>query len=377
MGAQRQRQKSPPISAQPAGPGHASHHRLRSLQGPGLELRLAPAILRDCGGRSPGVGLQSLRCRRQAAAGRRLGEGLASGATFPGSGSRRRGRRRLWRPIAPCARGRPADGPGEASAGSSSSDSEGDEAWVDSDGQPIAETGAEEDSDDLAGHDFCDGLIGDFTEEALLADDASAGGGGSDGERPASASEEETSSSDESDDSVLGVNDASEPLHVAGDGAPRPASDDAPNAEPLVAGGSRRWASRKNTPDASVTLPNGGTTNYYLSTKSFQANCMCDAHGPQNTCRLTRTQKASASASQQAQGRPLGFMASWLLEAGHFPTANDHKGAWGLQLAAAKERRVAARAVLRTCAAFEALAMRERPRREGEGSEPEDAPWQP
>ena len=112
----------------------------------------------------------------------------------------------------------------------------------------------------------------------------------------------------------------------------------------------------------------GGYITVYLADNRMVAHCR--RHGPRE-CRLTRGLQASAAASRRAQGRPLGLLLAWLRCCDEFADAAEHKGHRPFP---SHEARLAARTAFAAEADSEAWFAVERPRREGEGLEPEAVP---
>jgi len=103
----------------------------------------------------------------------------------------------------------------------------------------------------------------------------------------------------------------------------------------------------------------------------FQAVCGNTAmHG--KLCRLTRTSAESARHDgAEAQGRPLGLLAAWLAAADFTETMEDHKSAVAFL---SKQERSDARQQLMELPSGQRLAELERPRKPGEGPEPDGMP---
>lgn len=127
--------------------------------------------------------------------------------------------------------------------------------------------------------------------------------------------------------------------------------------------------------DSVITVPfAGGHITYYGNTGDFVA--YCGRHRPGN-CRITRTSNANASGTRLAQGRCLGVLAAWLQCASKHDDAQNplesHKRfASGRHCPRpSRAERVAARQALHAVAGANALFVHERPRAEGEDSEPE------
>ena len=119
-----------------------------------------------------------------------------------------------------------------------------------------------------------------------------------------------------------------------------------------------------------VRHPNGWIA-YYPLDQRFQATCgVCPPKPSGAKCRLTRT--AHASASRPAQGRPLGLMWAWL---DHGPTVSatgfDHTDRYFVRLSFPKDVREAARETCHGQPLGAQLQSCERPRRDGEGPEPD------
>ena len=132
-------------------------------------------------------------------------------------------------------------------------------------------------------------------------------------------------------------------------------------------------AGRRGPARDTVTIPIPGSAKpgkihmFELgSRKEFFAICPCEHHAPD--CRRYRTAHAGRKA---AQGRPLGLLAAWL-HAGCQPAIadrSDHK-AWQ----PTREQRIAGRALVRADPNADLFFAHERPRKEGEDSEPEGIP---
>ena len=81
----------------------------------------------------------------------------------------------------------------------------------------------------------------------------------------------------------------------------------------------------------------GGKLIYYANKQDFYAICGC--HG--SLCRKVRTSRVGTATKQ---GRPLGALIAWLMDADSFSCAKDHKTLWGGDID--YETRCVARAVL-------------------------------
>lgn len=116
---------------------------------------------------------------------------------------------------------------------------------------------------------------------------------------------------------------------------------------------------------ATVWFPHG-KISYYPSKNILEAVCRAPGHGK---CVLTRTVRARANTASDPVpkgGRPVGFLASWLLKAADTSSKNDH---WA-NLSATLEERVAARNFVRQAPGGEGLLAAERTCAE---TEPEEA----
>lgn len=121
----------------------------------------------------------------------------------------------------------------------------------------------------------------------------------------------------------------------------------------------------KNKADEVVAVA-GGVIRFYKKTKRFTAECACHSDPK---CILTR---ASESKLIGAKGRPLGLFVAWLKMA-HDSPAMSREEHWEKFLWPDHAARLEARMYLRNHVAGGARleAECERPRREGEGEEPE------
>lgn len=116
-----------------------------------------------------------------------------------------------------------------------------------------------------------------------------------------------------------------------------------------------------------VTFP-WGRIAYYESKRSFEAVCRNPAHGK---CVLTRSSRGRGGGPgvPPRGGRPLGLMAAWLLR-GNVAGKGEH---WApANLHGDRSARRAGRNFIKAPAHGFALLSHERPKADGEGSEPED-----
>lgn len=113
----------------------------------------------------------------------------------------------------------------------------------------------------------------------------------------------------------------------------------------------------------------GHRVAYYQGRQEFYAICSNERHG--KLCRKARSARPSSDLIRRsAQGRPLGYLAAWLLAPTRSPcvSADEHK--W---LAPCNhQQRVAAREALKQCDGADVLFAYERPLRPGEPEEPDD-----
>lgn len=112
-----------------------------------------------------------------------------------------------------------------------------------------------------------------------------------------------------------------------------------------------------------------GRIAYYESKHSFEAVCRNPAHGK---CVLTRSSRGRAVGAGKPPrcGRPLGMMAAWLLK-GHVGSKEEHWAPENLQ--AGRAERQAGRDFIKGAAHGHTLLSHERPKADGEASEPEES----
>ncbi|CAE7487841.1 unnamed protein product [Symbiodinium sp. KB8] len=145
--------------------------------------------------------------------------------------------------------------------------------------------------------------------------------------------------------------------HVPGQADPA-AADAAPSKQKLV------------KEDAIEFVEDGvvlGTIAWNPRSESFLARCNFENH---EGCRRVRTCKPSTRSGQAGQGRPLGFLSAWLRDGAHFTDSHSH-----IHESRRPNRlrhRSDARAFFKTLPGAAAFLARERPRRPGEDSEPEE-----
>lgn len=117
----------------------------------------------------------------------------------------------------------------------------------------------------------------------------------------------------------------------------------------------------------------GGIVRYYAGYKSMVAHCDNPKHG--KNCRLTRNTSGSNRLGREGQGRPPGLLLAWLRAGGghDVASAKEHLHLPQPSLAERQQAREAARALF-SGATWHALSACERPRRSGEGEEPDMIP---
>ena len=107
---------------------------------------------------------------------------------------------------------------------------------------------------------------------------------------------------------------------------------------------------------------------YNPANDEFYAECRNPAHGKR--CRSTRS---AHEGRKRAQGRPLGFLAAWVLQAMDFPTAQAHQRNCKPSQADRSRARHALDKVGQQPLLHE-FQGKERPPRAGKSSEPENVP---
>jgi hypothetical protein len=142
------------------------------------------------------------------------------------------------------------------------------------------------------------------------------------------------------------------PHHAAGDG-----QDEANRQVP------KQFKSRRGHADNMVIL-DGGSIAWHQTTLRFEARC--DKHG--DRCRLTRSSEPSKRAGAIFQGRPLGLLGAWLAAGHHCNSKDEHVAFHSL------DERQAAREIIKLNINGHAMLAREREKRDGEDSEPDDMP---
>lgn len=131
----------------------------------------------------------------------------------------------------------------------------------------------------------------------------------------------------------------------------------APQPAPPAEARARRQVPVRERADASATTMEGKLFYYDRTSRFFT---VCSAH---EAC--TRTRTSNPSERKKAQGRPLGYMAAWLLAPA--ATKEEH-----IRIVPSHEDRAQARRLLRALApGFEELESYERPQEQDEESEPE------
>ena len=96
--------------------------------------------------------------------------------------------------------------------------------------------------------------------------------------------------------------------------------------------------------DVTVRLHGYGTITYYRRYDRFQATCECH-----EGCKLSRSSQVAFQPLRPARGRPVGFLALWLLRGRQFTSKDEHHNGFAFALlASAMEERVDARAMIAT-----------------------------
>ena len=149
--------------------------------------------------------------------------------------------------------------------------------------------------------------------------------------------------------------------------------DESPPAAPAVAAAGDAV---RGTADAAWSLPCGcGIIRYYDKFKNFTAECRCVGHVK---CIKTRTSTQAAamatskhpSVNMQAKGRPLGYLAAWLLDGSPHSSKAEHWLDVNEILATAYDKRTAARTIIAASPQGRELLQYERPLRDHEANEP-------
>lgn len=137
-------------------------------------------------------------------------------------------------------------------------------------------------------------------------------------------------------------------------------------ARPVAGGGGAEGEGPSRRPaDEYFSVP-GGEIRFYSRTGRFVGHCENVAHG-----RQCRREKLSSSGRNRPQGRPLGYLMAWLAQGDAHASQRDHmQGGAKISLA----ERQAGREALRGINGSQFLFDAERPRRQGEGEEPDECP---
>eukprot|EP00971_Amphidinium_carterae_P350467 6491562-Amphidinium_carterae.1 len=139
---------------------------------------------------------------------------------------------------------------------------------------------------------------------------------------------------------------------------------------PVAEGPAKRNLYTRFAADAVVTLPGIGRLAYHYSKGAFEATCMNAAHG---RCVLSRSnkgkQKKVGDVRLEVGGRPVGFMAKWLLDGKHV-TREQHWDKERWQSLYTLAERESARTYLAELAFCDDLVSHERDRGAGEPEEP-------
>lgn len=150
-----------------------------------------------------------------------------------------------------------------------------------------------------------------------------------------------------------------------GAAASEPAAPEAPPPPPVPE--AHEEDRQRGAGEAMVVFP-FGKISYYESKKVFEATCRNPAHGK---CVLTRTCNARGVVAETGAprgGRPVGFLAAWLLKSGRAGSKAEHWSPPFLKSSLA-ERQTARDSVERKDNG-PAMLLKERPTADGEPSEP-------
>ena len=158
--------------------------------------------------------------------------------------------------------------------------------------------------------------------------------------------------------------------------SPSPVAAPVPAAEaealPARPGWKRGGAPERLWPTYNVHGEDGrlmGSLKWGEADRLIAAHCLCPAHG--KLCRVNRT--INESERVPGRGRPIGFLTVWIWRGPEHPDhASHHALSRGSSITLAERQR--ARAWAEAQPDLAPLLLCERPRRTGEGSEPEQAP---
>ncbi len=112
-------------------------------------------------------------------------------------------------------------------------------------------------------------------------------------------------------------------------------------------------------------LPLGGDLVYDARMNSFAAHCRSPGHG---LCRVNRT--CNGSDTKQAQGRPVGFLAAWLLVGDMYPDRASHLAASRDEIRLCPDTRLRGREWVGTSHAETPFLRRNGPAARASGSSP-------
>lgn len=205
------------------------------------------------------------------------------------------------------------------------------------------------------------------------SDDIVAGVAGSDGSSDDAGCQDNLGSESEANSDDVAANGPGVPGQAAAaEPGVVPIPDDGAGdvAMPLVSAQVDREEDHPAMPWVRCEIPDRGSITWYRCNGDFVASCNVAAHGGMCKCKKTRTSAAPGRLrrTRQAQGRPLGHLMAWLEgQADPAFTGQRLHHAYAPPYAA----RVAAREALKQLPGSEGLFDAERPKNEGEGSEPE------
>lgn len=127
---------------------------------------------------------------------------------------------------------------------------------------------------------------------------------------------------------------------------------------------------RPKAAELALDIPDVGQIRYNYMDEYFRAKCNHPDHGTACLRRRSAVESGRGTSTKKSagQGRPIGSLVAWLLQANKFPDQKSHVKA----AVASKHARVAGRRLCMQQPAAEDMVQFERKQREGESSEPED-----
>lgn len=162
------------------------------------------------------------------------------------------------------------------------------------------------------------------------------------------------------------------PRHRVVEPMPPPPAPPAPASRAPSARAASHADSVRGSAEVVVHFPSCGKISFYAGDNRFEAVCSCHTPTGSSRCILTRT--SAGSNRKKSQGRPLGLLAAWLLNAEVMGTKDDHCNRLWLLSSLSKEDRLAARRYLASLPAGPNLLACERAKAQNEDSEPDGVP---